>query len=380
MQEKLLAAFDKVKDFVITHKKLSIGVCVGVFVLLLLYVFSIFYTYTDYTIKYETSMEDSEGTAYESFHNNIVKYNSDGAFLVTKGGELIWNESFDMSSPSIDIADDYLALYDRFGTKVCVMNDTGKRGEVSISGPILKACVADNGSVAALINERDVSFIEIRSLDGELIARGELHIESSGIPATIAFSRDGERLCVSSVSVQSGNLQTVISFYDFSSSGRDRKDNLVGTFSFADIVMPRIVFMSNGNLVAFGDREIALFNDSFEPKLKKEIFPSGSIDSIFYNQDHFGYIGPEVDSDGRTIKMLYTFGESGFSRLEKEIDDSYTNVYMLSSDDIVMLTEKVMILAGSPDGFSNSLDDTNEVEASAALSRQSSVWGDEEEY
>ena len=55
-------------------------------------------------------------------------------------------------------------------------------------------------------------------------------------------------------------------------------------------------------------------------------------------------------------------------------------IYQMPEINIVMLTEKVMILAGSPDGFSNSLDDTNEVEASAALSRQSSVWGDEEEY
>ncbi len=346
MQDQLMNAFERVRDFVLKHKKLSIGVCVALVVLLVWYTISIFYTYTDYTIKNDLSMEDSEGSAYESFHNNIVKYNSDGAFYIKKNGDLIWNEAYDMSSPGIDISNDYVALYDRGGTTVFVMNDTGKKGTVSTSRPILTACVADNGSVAALMNQQDVSYLEIRDIEGELIASGELHVENSGIPIDIAFSRDGKKLAVSSVSVKSGTLQTVIAFYDFSSSGQKREDNLVGNYSFADMVMPQIKYMSNGNLIAFGDGEIAIFNDSFEPKLKKEIFPKGTIDSIIYNDDHFGYVGSETNDEGITLKKMHVYGESGWEKLDKAIDDSYTLIYMLENDDVVMLTDKTAVIHG----------------------------------
>ena len=344
MQETLMNAFDKVKDFVIRHKKVTIGVGVALLVVLIWYTVMIFYTYTDYTTKYETAMEDSGGSAYESFHNNIVKINSDGASYMTGGGELIWNEAFDMSSPSMDVGKNYVALYDRGGTTVYIMNNAGKKGTVTTSRPILTACIADNGSVAALMNQQGVSYLEIRDIDGELIASGQLHAENTGIPVDIAFSRDGSRLAVSSVSFKSGSLQTVISFYDFTSSGRDRQDNLVGTYSFTNMVMPQIKYMSGGNLVAFGDGEIAIFNDSFEPKLKKEIFPEGSIDSIFYNGENFGYIGPEVGDEGVTMKKLKVFSESGWQKLDKAIEDSYTTVYMLTNDDIVLTTDKTAVI------------------------------------
>ncbi|MCR4611292.1 MAG: DUF5711 family protein [Lachnospiraceae bacterium] len=346
VQDKLVLAYEKVKDFVIKHKKISIGVCVVILVAIIWRTFSLFYTYTDYTIKYDTTMEDSDGTAYESFHNNIVKYNSDGAFYVSKQGDLMWNEAFDMLSPNIDISNDYVALYDRAGTDIYVMDTIGKKGTIRTSKPILTACVADNGSVAALMNQKDVSYLEIRDLEGELIASGELHVENSGIPIDIAFSEDGEKLAVSSISFNAGSLQTIISFYNFSKSGQQRQDNIVGTFSFTDVVMPQIIYMSNGNLVAFGDKEIAVFNDSFEPALKKEIYPQGSIDSIFYNKDHFGYIGPETTESGETIKKLYVFGKSGWKKLNKAIDDPYTKVYMLTNDDVVLTTDKTAVIHG----------------------------------
>ena len=340
MQDKLMDVFDKVIDFVKRHKKLTIGVGVTLLILLVWYTISNFRTYSDYTIKNDVKMEDSDGTAYESFHGNIIKYNSDGAFYVSKNGDLIWNEAFDMSSPSIDICDDYVALYDRGGTNVYIMNSTGRKGAVTTSKPILRACVADNGSVAVLMNQHDASYLEIRDIEGELIASGEMHVENSGIPIDISFSEDGKRLAVSSICFNTGNVQTTLTFYDFGTSGQDKKDNITGNYSFSDMVMPRVEFMSNGNLVAFGDHEIALFNDSSEPKLKKEIFSQGNIDSIFYNDNNFGYIGPETNDKGETVKKMYVYGMSGWKKLDKEISGSYTNVYMLENDDVVISSDK----------------------------------------
>ena len=106
MQEKLVNATDKAWAFVLKHKKVSIGVVVALIIVLIWYTIDNFRTYTDFTIKNDVAMEDSDGTAYESFHGNIVKYNSDGAFYVSKEGDLIWNEAYNMSSPCISICNE----------------------------------------------------------------------------------------------------------------------------------------------------------------------------------------------------------------------------------------------------------------------------------
>ena len=53
-------------------------------------------------------------------------------------------------------------------------------------------------------------------------------------------------------------------------------------------------------------------------------------------------------------------------------------IYQMPETAVVEITSKATILAGSPDGFKNELDETG-VDGSAALSRHSSVWGDDEE-
>ena len=222
MQEKLVNATDKAWAFVLKHKKVSIGVVVALIIVLIWYTIDNFRTYTDFTIKNDVAMEDSDGTAYDSFNGNIVKYNSDGAFYVSKEGDLIWNEAYNMSSPCISICSEYVALYDRGGTTVYVMNTTGRKGLITTSKPILRACIADNGSVAVLMNQRDVSYLEIRDIEGELVASGELHVENSGIPIEIAFTNDGERLAVSSIIFNTGNVQSNVTFYDFSSTGQGK--------------------------------------------------------------------------------------------------------------------------------------------------------------
>lgn len=340
MRDKLVNAIDKAWAFVEKHKKVSIGVIAALIIIFIWFTISNYRTYTDFTIKNDVTMEDSDGTAYESFHGNIVKYNSDGAFYVSKEGDLIWNEAYNMSSPCISICGDYVALYDRGGTTVYVMNTTGRKGLVSTSKPILRACVADNGSVAVLMNQRDTSYLEIRDIEGEILASGELHVENSGVPIEIAFSSDGERLAVSAIVFNTGNVQSNVTFYDFSSTGQGKKDNITAQYTFQDMVIPKLTFMNNDNLVAFGDHEIVLFDDSAEPKIKKEVFPKGSIDSIIYNGNNYGYIGPETNDKGETVKKLYVFGSYGWKKLDKVIDSAYTNVYMLDNNDIVMATDK----------------------------------------
>lgn len=340
MKKRFLEAYRVVGNFVLEHLKavIIIGIC---FLLLLTwFLISVLRTYKDYNVKSEIILEDSDGTAYESFDGNILKYNSDGAFYVTTSGDVIWNETFDISTPIVDKCEDYLALYEKGGTKIYVMMSTGSKGLIETNRPIVKACVDSSGNVAVLMSDKNTSQLQVTDVDGDVIAAGVIHAKNSGYPIDIEYSDDGERLVLSEVDIKSGNVTTTLVFYDFSSKGQKEKDNIMGTYSFSDMIIPRLHFMSNGSLVSFGDREIAVFSDSSKPKLKKEIFAESSIDTVFYNDDYFGYVGAETTDKGETVKMIHAYGKSGFEKFDKPLDVSYTHCEMLENDDILFSDEK----------------------------------------
>jgi len=53
--------------------------------------------------------------------------------------------------------------------------------------------------------------------------------------------------------------------------------------------------------------------------------------------------------------------------------------YFSPATDVLDIEVKEMILAGSPEGFTNNLDDDTTIETSEMLSRKTSVWGDDED-
>ncbi len=340
IKEKLLEVWSVICDFVLDHLKLVIVVGTAFIVLFTWFIVSILRTYTDYNVKKEVQLEDSEGTAYESFDDYIVKYNSDGAFLVTQQGEVLWNETYDMSSPMIEQCEDYLIIYEKGGTSIYVMTVTGKKGLVETNRPIMRAHVSEQGHVAVLMSDKSAAHIQICDYKGGVIAAGVTRVENGGYPLDIAYSRDGERLALSSVDVKSGKVQTTITFYDFSNSGKKEKDNIIATSSFPDLVISKLHFLDNGRLVAFGDREVVLFSSSC--KIKKEIFAENSVEAVFYNGDYFGYIGSETTDDGELVKVIHVYGSSGWQKFAKALDASYTYVEMLRNNDIIVQNENEM--------------------------------------
>lgn len=47
----------------------------------------------------------TDATHFTEFQGSILKYSNDGAFYLDAANELIWNQTYEMSSPKLDTAE-----------------------------------------------------------------------------------------------------------------------------------------------------------------------------------------------------------------------------------------------------------------------------------
>ncbi len=293
--------------------------------------------YKSYEVRSEIERSDSEATKYETFSGNILRYNNDGAFYADMSDNLIWNQAFEMQTPVIDICEDYVAIADLQGNQIYVMNTTGVQGEIETSKPIEAMCVANQGTIAVLTQADGTSYLELYNKSGESLASGEIHVENSGYSMDIALSNDANKLAVSILDISKGKAQSTIAFYNFGSVGQNEIDNMVGSYSYADTVIPQIDFVSNDRMIAFGDTQVIIFEGTQKPeevlvqKLEKEA------KSIFYDTDYFGLVYSNEDSSENHTMEIYDM--KGKLRLEQEFEMSYQNIELLVNHEVCIRDE-----------------------------------------
>lgn len=275
---------------------------------------------------------DSEAVRFMQYKGKILKYSNDGASYMDSTDKMIWNQSFEMSSPVIDVCDDYMAIYDQGGTSIYIMTDKGLKKEIDTTMPIQVVNVASQGTVAVLMKEDKVSYVKLYDRTGKELASGEFHGDQGGFPIDIALSNDAQKMAVDMVDVNDGKIKSIITFYNFGSVGQNEIDNNVGTFSYSDMLIPEIAYVSDDKMYAFGDNEIIVFKGSQKPSVSKEIFLEHEMESVFYNDK---YIGVLTTNEGEEVSHHITVYDSrGKTVMENDTSMAYTQVEFLDNNEI----------------------------------------------
>lgn len=293
--------------------------------------------YKNYEVRSEIERSDSEATKYEKFSGNILRYNNDGAFCADMSDNLIWNQAYEMQNPMADICADYVAIADRQGTQIYIMNTTGVQGEIETSKPIEAVCVANQGIVAVLTQEDGTSYLEVYNKDGESLASGEIHVENSGYPLDIALSNDANKLAVSILDISKGKAKTTIAFYNFGSVGQNEIDNIVGSYSYANTIIPDIDFVTNDRMIAFGDTQVSVFEGTQKPEETVTLKLEKEVKSIFYEEEYFGLVYGNGDSGDTHTMNVYDM--KGKLRMEQKFKMPYQSIEFLENDEICITDE-----------------------------------------
>ena len=304
-----------------------------------LMVIKIFTTYSDYQVEKTYERNESAESTYCDYKGNLLKYSPDGVSCTTYDGSLIWNYTYDMVNPNMDVCQDYIVVYDKKGSEVDLFSSKGFVKSITTTTPVLEAKVASQGTVALLLQENSVSYIQLYGKDGTLLASGEIHPENKGFPVSMALSSDATRLLLSIVNVNSGELSSELVFYDFTKEGKEEQDNIVASYTYLGSIIPKVDYVKNDKAIAFADSKIILFNNNLRATVAKEISVNGEMKSIFYNDTHFGYISETAKEDGEVVNKLNVYNLYGFRWMSKEIDGSYESVQIMDNNEIFIRNE-----------------------------------------
>lgn len=306
--------------------KIKVITIIGIVCALLLaiYLFCVYRTYNNYKVRKTIKIETGTNSQYQAFGEFVVKYSNDGISYIN-GTETIWNEAYEMKSPIVDVCGDYLAIADKNSNTIYIFNKKGKVGEVNTSYPIIKIEVAQQGVVAALLEEASANYIELYDKEGNLIVSHKSLLSENGFPLSFSISNDGEKMMTSYLSIKEGSTENQVIFYNFSNVGKDEVDRVVGTFNqYGETIVPAVYFVSNEDAIAIGDNVLTIYKMKEKPTNRKEIKFDKEIQKVFYNEKYVGLIFE--NSKGDTPYKMEVYSLSGEKIMSKEIEMNLDHV------------------------------------------------------
>lgn len=294
-------------------------------------------TYEEYEVITATDRADTSAAQFQIFHNNLLKYTNDGAVYTDMDGNLVWNQTYEMDRPMLAMRGSYVAIYELNGNQISIMDTVNLQGSIHTSMPIQRVSIAKQGTVAVLMESEGVSYLQLYDKLGNQLAAGELHVQNSGYPLDIALSETGEKLAISILDINEGNVKTTIAFYNFGAVGQNSIDKIVGSYSYSDVLIPQIEYLSGDIMVGFGDDQALIFTGEQKPVEEKCIRFEHQIKSIYYNENYFGVVYDGEGTEKQYCTQLYE--KTGSKALEILFDMDYTTIELLGDKEICIRNE-----------------------------------------
>ena len=337
------------RDKILRHKKRRYRrtIMLVVFVMALLVTAVILWMRRGYTraeLIRISAIASEDSASYENLGGNVVQYGNSGAVCVDQRGNTLWNVSYEMQQPITSVSGDVIAIANRSGYYVYVMNTQGLIGTIRTTLPIHSIAAAENGEVAVIMNDTRATWIRLYSAEGKEIAYLVRTMAENGYPISAAVSPDGETLCLSSVSLSNAAVKTNISFYNFGSSGQKANDHLVQHADFIDEVIPFIHYIDNTTCVCVSDKQLFCFwSTIFHSSGSSSSRLSDNIQGVFYGDSFIGILAANTKGDSQYTLELYNkrgknAGSVNFTMQYTDIDVAGDKVYIHNEQECQIYT------------------------------------------
>lgn len=295
--------------------------------------------YTDYDIRASAERADTKATQFEEFQGNILKYSNDGAVYTDHNNERIWNQTYEMSNPTVDICGNYLVIYDKKGKDIYILNKSGLVHSIETNYPITQVSIAGQGTIAVLMDNQSKGLLSLYDKEGNVLVNGAIHSEKGGYPVAIALSDDAIKLGVSMLDIKDGTVKSTLAFYNFGAVGENAIDHVVSAVTYDDMFMPELDFVSKDCMLAITDTGVLIFEGAQTPKETARIEFLEEVKSVFYNNEYIGTVCDSTDETIHSIVRVYDFG--GKLMMEENTDVEYSNVELLSSNEVCISNRTV---------------------------------------
>ena len=251
-------------------------------------------------------------------------------------GNAVWNQTFEMQNPIVDICQNVVAIGDYNGRTIYVMNTSGPMGSITTNRPIRNLCVASNGVVAVVLDDTDVTLIYLYDSQGNELVHFRTTMKESGYPVSVSISPSGELVCVSYLFVDSGQMKSSVAFYNFGAVGQNSTDNYVSGYDYLNTIVPFTRFLDNKSVFAVSDDRIMFYSGSQKPVSAAENLLNEDVQSIYYGGEYVGLVFNSMESSNRY--RLDVYHKSGELAQQIEFDIEYSDI-LFHEDQIIIYNE-----------------------------------------
>lgn len=282
-----------------------------------------------------------ENTAsYIQFAGGLLKYTPDGASYINTNGDVVWSAGVDMMMPIAVTSGNYAVLADMSGNSVYVFNTEGQVSSLTMPYKICDVDVANQGAFAVVLESDKTNYTNLYDKDGNVVYERQTTIDKSGYPLDISISDDGQKMFTSYINIDGSSIKNNLAAYNFGDVGQNSNaDRIVGGYVCENEVVPKVEFIDNDTIVAFGTRTVSIYSMREKPSEKAKLTFDTEIRSIFYSSDYIGVIQNNEESSEHLYKMSM-YDLHGNKKFSDDIDFYYDNIY---ADD------KELIISGNSD-------------------------------
>ena len=261
---------------------------------------------------------------FQKSGNKIVRYGIDGIELRDRKNQTLWSDHYTMENPQMISCGDAIAIYDKNGTKIVVYDADGKAGEITASYPIVKASVAGQGVVAAILENNGESWIKYYNTDGTEIASSHPNMDSPGYPMDLSLSSDGLWMAVSYAYEDGGKMKSQVAFTISGAGARIWWTTLQVHRAIPICCARRSKPREQSSWVAFFDNGFRIYEGTNKPKETVSVSEDGEILSCAYADDRVVLI-LRGESDDHPYRMKI-YNLKGKQLADENLDFYYQNL------------------------------------------------------
>ena len=126
-QEKIL------KHRLTTIYRIALGIVLLIAVILVIRIQIENKVYTGFEIVRSVDGVGSKESKAQAYNGNVLYYSRDGVSAYDSTGEQLWNQTYEMQSPIVSVAGEYVVAGDYKGNTIYIMNGSGLCGQININ-------------------------------------------------------------------------------------------------------------------------------------------------------------------------------------------------------------------------------------------------------
>lgn len=292
--------------------------------------------YTQIAVLSSAEINITQNSSLLPFAGHLLTYSKDGAGCMDIKGNAVWNQTFEMQNPMVDICQNVVAIGDYNGRSIYVMDTTGVLGSITTNKPVRAFRVASNGVVAVVLDDTDATWLYLYDAQGDELAYIRTTMKESGYPISVSISPNAQLVCISYLFVDSGQMKSSVAFYNFGEVGKNSSNNYVSGYDYANVIVPLTRFLDNKSLFAVSDDRIMFYGGAQKPVITAERLIDESVQSVYYGEEYVGLVFISTESSNRY--RLDVYHKSGELKQSIEFDIEYSDI-LFHEDQIIIYNE-----------------------------------------